>query len=61
MVPTVTIITPNKTKAAQKNDPELKQGYRLMEERWLGLAGCYSHPESINALRAAIALRADKR
>jgi hypothetical protein len=47
--------------AARETDPKLKQGYSEMEERWLRLADCYRYPESINAMRAAIAAeRADK-
>jgi hypothetical protein len=47
--------------AARETDPKLKQGYSLLEERWLRLAAGYSHPESVNAVRAAIAVdRADK-
>jgi hypothetical protein len=45
---------------AQETDSNLKQGYSLLEERWLRLAASYSHPECVNAVRAAIAAdRAD--
>jgi hypothetical protein len=47
--------------AAHETDPKLKRGYTEMEDRWLRLAGCYCHPKSLNALRAAIAAEdADK-
>lgn len=47
--------------AAREIDPKLKQAYSDMEERWLRLAACYSFPESINAMRAALAAaRAEK-
>jgi hypothetical protein len=43
-----------------ETDPKLKRQYQEMEERWLRLADCYRYPESVNAMRAAIAAeRAD--
>jgi hypothetical protein len=50
-----------KRMALHETDPKLKQSYSEMEERWLMLADCFRYPESINAMRAAIAAeRADK-